>query len=167
MLAGAAVRISCKAKWSIQPCAALLQNSRDAFLHQLDGVCGGGRAAYADSSQAVPGQHSHRQCHTGHQLANICVSCAPEQREVRLTAGNSPPPPSTMCSINQSFWPSKLCRLVMLVRSMHNAVHMCVVIDIILTCRLVVVLERRTLVHDLKTLELLRTLETPSNPKVT
>ncbi|KAA6416714.1 MAG: autophagy-related 18-like [Trebouxia sp. A1-2] len=31
--------------------------------------------------------------------------------------------------------------------------------------RLVVVLERRTLVHDLKTLELLRTLETPSNPK--
>ena len=33
--------------------------------------------------------------------------------------------------------------------------------------RLVVVLERRTLVHDLKTLELLRTVETPSNPKVT
>ena len=31
---------------------------------------------------------------------------------------------------------------------------------------LVVVLERRTLVHDLKTLELLRTLETPANPKV-
>ncbi|KAL3132486.1 hypothetical protein ABBQ32_009034 [Trebouxia sp. C0010 RCD-2024] len=31
--------------------------------------------------------------------------------------------------------------------------------------RLVVVLERRTLVHDLKTLELLRTLETPSNPQ--
>ena len=28
------------------------------------------------------------------------------------------------------------------------------------------VLERRTLVHDLKTLELLRTLETPPNPKV-
>jgi len=44
---------------------------------------------------------------------------------------------------------------------------MCVVIDFISTCRLVVVLERRTLVHDLKTLELLRTLETPSNPKVT
>jgi len=72
-----------------------------------------------------------------------------------------------MCSINQSFWPSKLCRLVMLVRSMHNTVHMCVVLDVMLTCRLVVVLERRTLVHDLKTLELLRTLETPSNPKVT
>ena len=33
-------------------------------------------------------------------------------------------------------------------------------------CRLVVVLERRTLVHDLKTLELLRTIETPPNPKV-
>ena len=33
-------------------------------------------------------------------------------------------------------------------------------------CSLVVVLERRTLVHDLKTLELLRTLETPANPKV-
>lgn len=32
--------------------------------------------------------------------------------------------------------------------------------------RLVVVLEKRTLVHDLKTLELLRTLETESNPKV-
>ncbi len=93
MLAVAAVRISCKEKWSIQPCAVVLQYSRDAFLHQLDGVCGGGRAAYADSSQAVPGQHSHRQCHTGHQLANICVSCAPEQREVRLTAGNSPPSP--------------------------------------------------------------------------
>ena len=33
-------------------------------------------------------------------------------------------------------------------------------------CSLVVILERRTLVHDLKTLELLRTLETPANPKV-
>lgn len=33
-------------------------------------------------------------------------------------------------------------------------------------CSLVVVLERRTLVHDLKTLELLRTLESPANPKV-
>lgn len=33
-------------------------------------------------------------------------------------------------------------------------------------CRLVVVLERRTLVHDLKTLELLRTLETEANPQV-
>ena len=33
-------------------------------------------------------------------------------------------------------------------------------------CRLVVVLERRTLVHDLKTLELLRTIETEPNPKV-
>lgn len=33
-------------------------------------------------------------------------------------------------------------------------------------CSLVVVLERRSLVHDLKTLELLRTLETPANPKV-
>ena len=33
-------------------------------------------------------------------------------------------------------------------------------------CRLVVVLDRRTLVHDLKTLELLRTLETESNPQV-
>ena len=43
---------------------------------------------------------------------------------------------------------------------------MLVVIDLISSCRLVVVLERRTLVHDLKTLELLRTLETPSNPKV-
>ena len=32
--------------------------------------------------------------------------------------------------------------------------------------RLVIVLEKRTLVHDLKTLELLRTLETESNPKV-
>lgn len=32
--------------------------------------------------------------------------------------------------------------------------------------RLVVVLERRALVHDLKTLELLRTLETDANPKV-
>lgn len=62
--------------------------------------------------------------------------------------------------------PSKLCGLVLLFRSIQITVHICVVVDVTLTCRLVVVLERRTLVHDLKTLELLRTLETPSNPKV-
>ena len=62
--------------------------------------------------------------------------------------------------------PSELCGLVLLLRSIQITVHMRVVIDVISTCRLVVVLERRTLVHDLKTLELLRTLETPSNSKV-
>ena len=56
--------------------------------------------------------------------------------------------------------------LVLLLRSVQTIMQLCVVIDVIFTHRLVVVLERRTLVHDLKTLELLRTLETPSNPKV-
>ncbi len=52
---------------------------------------------------------------------------------------------------------ARSCCTQLVCAAQHNAV---------LGCRLVVVLERRTLVHDLKTLELLRTLETPPNPKV-
>lgn len=114
-----------------------LQYSRDAFLHQLNGLCGRGGAAYTLTPQAVPHQHCNWQHNSRCELAYISASCTLKQGAV-------------------SHWPVKTCPYK----------HEPLLASLIGISRLVVVLEKRALVHDLKTLELLRTLETESNPKV-
>lgn len=130
----------------------MLQYSRDAVLHQPHGVRWGRRAANIDTTQAFPCQHSHRKCYSRYKLANFCSGCSSEPGTVSLSACVSaqhcPKTDSALCHTEH---------VPPVMRVAHGDVD---------TCSLVVVLERRTLVHDLKTLELLRTLETPANPKV-
>lgn len=115
------------------------QHSRNAVLYQPHGICWCWRAANPLTTQAISDQHCNWQHDSGYQLANISAGCPVEQGKV--------------CHGMTGTYPRfRACQHVLLTAST--------------SLRLVVVLEKRTLVHDLKTLELLRTLETESNPKV-
>lgn len=129
-----------------------VQYIRDAVLHKPHGIRWGRRAAHFDPTQAVPCQHSHRKCHPRYKPANLCSGCSSQSRAVR--------PAPCWFSVSQQPAEQSLLRPSFCAdRRIEKQAGM-------VTCSLVVVLERRTLVHDLKTLELLRTLETPSNPQV-
>lgn len=134
----------------------MLQYSRDAVLHQPHGIRWGRRAANFNPTQAFPCKHSHRKCHPRYQPANLRPGCSSQPRAVRCLSF------AMWCHVKQTAcWACMHLRVNLNVWCRWNSIHADMV-----TCSLVVVLERRTLVHDLKTLELLRTLETPSNPKV-
>ena len=129
----------------------MLQYSRDAVLHEPHGIRWGRRAANFDPTQAVSCKHSNRQCHPRYKPANLRSGCSSQSRAVRFSpCGAMSKQPAVQSLLSCTGAKLKVLSSVL---------------DMV-ACSLVVVLERRTLVHDLKTLELLRTLETPSNPKV-
>ena len=163
--------------------------------HQPDGVCGCRGAACSDATQADPAEHDQPERDPGRQPAHLSPGCQAQPPAVGLQAacpcrlwrhslllsaalgqaveilsplGLAPQPPLSSAALCR--WTA--CVVLTCVPGFHGQPGLSLASSAhpsgicgLPVCRMVVVLEKRTMVYALETLELLTTLDTHSNPK--